>query len=46
MLELLDDLREVLWQRYLIRVQKLLADQRENGLAQDAGNQDEDDPPF
>jgi hypothetical protein len=39
-LELLDDLREVIWQHYLIPVRELLNDER------DAGSLDKDDPPF
>ncbi|MDP2433651.1 MAG: hypothetical protein Q8O33_16735 [Pseudomonadota bacterium] len=45
-LELLDDLREVIWQHYLIPVQELLAEERDTGLAPDSWNSDEDDPPF
>jgi hypothetical protein len=45
-LELLDDLREVIWQHYLIPVQELLTDERDMGFASDFYGFDEDDPPF
>ncbi|MDP1572872.1 MAG: hypothetical protein Q8M09_16585 [Pseudomonadota bacterium] len=45
-LELLDDLREVIWQHYLIPVQELLADERDTDLASDSWNSNEDDTPF
>ncbi len=45
-LELLDDLREVIWQHYQIPVQELLADERDTDLASDSWNSNEDDTPF
>jgi hypothetical protein len=45
-LELLDDLREVIWQHYLIPVQELLADERDTGTSPHSGSLDENDPPF
>jgi hypothetical protein len=45
-LELLDDLREVLWARYQIRVQELLVDDFCNGPGSGSESGDEDDPPF
>lgn len=45
-LELLDDLREVLWARYQIRVQELLVDDFCNGPGSGSECSDEDDPPF
>jgi hypothetical protein len=45
-LELLDDLREVLWARYQIRVQELLAEDYSTGTESDSCSIDKDDPPF
>lgn len=45
-LELLDDLREVIWQHYQIPVRELLADERDTDLASDSWNSNEDDTPF
>lgn len=45
-LELLDDLREVIWQHYLIPVRELLAEERNTGFTPDSWNSNEDDPPF
>ena len=45
-LELLDDLREVLWARYQIRVRELLAEDYSTGMESDSCSIDEDDPPF
>lgn len=45
-LELLDDLREVIWQHYLIPVQELLADERDTNTTPPSSSVNEDDPPF
>lgn len=45
-LELLDDLREVLWARYQIRVQELLNDDFCNGPGSGSYHIEEEDPPF
>ena len=46
-LELLDDLREVIWQHYLIPVQALLAEERRTDFSSDLPPWDEDgEEPF
>lgn len=45
-IELLDDLREVIWQHYLIPVQEMLAEERDSGCASESYSRVEDDPPF
>jgi len=45
-LELLDDLREVIWQHYLIPVQELLAEDGRSRSESGSYRIEEDDPPF
>lgn len=45
-IELLDDLREVIWQRYQIPLQELLREQRCLQDASDSRSINETDPPF
>ena len=44
--ELLDDLREVIWARYQIPLQSLLREQRCDILNSESKNINETDPPF
>lgn len=44
--ELLDDLREVIWNRYRLPLLELLREQRCPHVVSDSGNIDETDPPF
>ena len=44
--ELLDDLREVIWARYQLPLQELLREQRCSQGASDYGNITQTDPPF
>lgn len=44
--ELLDDLREVIWARYQIPLQSLLREQRCSQLTSESKNINETDPPF
>lgn len=44
--ELLDDLREVIWNRYQLSLQELLREQRCSQGASDYGNINQTDPPF
>lgn len=45
-IELLDDLREVIWQRYQIPLQELLREHRCSQAASDSRSINETDPPF
>ncbi len=45
-IELLDDLREVLWSRYQLQLQTLLREQRANQDDSDFSDSIETDPPF
>jgi hypothetical protein len=44
--ELLDDLREVIWSRYQIQLQELLREQRCSQPNSESKNINETDPPF
>ncbi|MDP2829343.1 MAG: hypothetical protein Q8O37_12150 [Sulfuricellaceae bacterium] len=44
--ELLDDLREMIWARYQIQLQELLREQRCSQLTSESKNINETDPPF
>lgn len=44
--ELLDDLREVIWNRYQLQLYERLREQRCTGFPMERGNIDETDPPF
>lgn len=44
--ELLDDLREVIWNRYQIPLQELLREQRVTHNESCSGNLNQTDPPF
>ncbi|MDP4030101.1 MAG: hypothetical protein Q8P42_14180 [Gallionella sp.] len=44
--ELLDDLHEVIWNRYRLPLQGLLREQRCPPVVSDSGSIDETDPPF
>ncbi len=46
MVELLDDLRHVIWERYQLQLQELLSEQHCSDLAENPKNIEEDDPPF
>lgn len=45
-IELLDDLREVIWQRYQLPLQDLLREQRSTQAITDSGRINYTDPPF
>ena len=45
-IELLDDLREVIWQRYQLPLQDLLREQRVTHNKSCFGNTNQTDPPF
>jgi len=45
-IELLDDLPEVIWQRYQFPLQELLREQRCSQDKSKSGNANETDPPF
>ena len=44
--ELLDDLREVIWSRYQVQLHELLREQRRTQFETDPGNINNTDPPF
>lgn len=44
--ELLDDLREVIWNRYQLQLHELLREQRCSSITPPSGGIDETDPPF
>ncbi|MGB8481636.1 MAG: hypothetical protein WCE63_22765 [Acidobacteriaceae bacterium] len=44
--ELLDDLREVIWRRYQLQLHEQLRDQRGTFTTPSSGNGNETDPPF
>lgn len=44
--ELLDDLRQVIWNRYQLQLHELLREQRCPSITPSSGGIDENDPPF
>jgi hypothetical protein len=44
--ELLDDLRHVIWERYQLQLHELLREQHCSDLAENPKSIEEDDPPF
>ena len=44
--ELLDDLREVIWERYQVQLYELLREQRCTGTPLGSSSDNETDPPF
>lgn len=44
--ELLDDLREAIWNRYQLQLHEQLREQRCTGASQDSSGINETDPPF
>jgi hypothetical protein len=44
--ELLDDLRELIWNRYQLQLHEQLRDQRRSSTTPSSGNGNETDPPF
>jgi len=44
--ELLDDLREVIWERYQLQLYELLREQHCTRIESDSDSADENDPPF
>jgi hypothetical protein len=45
-IELLDDLRHIIWERYKLQLQDLMQQQRCNNVASESDSIGESDPPF